>query len=1058
MATRTLHLCFLALFSTTQTGYGFNIDVRFPVIKEGKTKDSLFGFSVAQHKQTQKSKQYMLLIGAPKEQAFPQLKPKVNETGAIYTCPVSTDPTDCTRMDLVSSTDSSEIVEGMWLGVSVSSQRRIEEGRVLACGHRYIKSYGSDGQRSMVGKCYVRGNDLTYDPSDEWQTHTYEACSPFDLDLEGLCNMGISAGMTDTDVYMGAVGSFTWQGNVHVTWRDTNPFNSWDYSDKDFGKLEKNSYDYMGYSVVEETKLLSRDEDTLVAGAPREAESGAVTLAKKDDGKLLIPVTTIIGDQLGSYFGSSIAVTDLNNDDWNDLIIGAPFYFERKEERGGAVYVYMNENGSFQKKASVVLYGTTNSAFGIAVAAIGDVNQDGFQDFAVGAPFEGSGKVYIWMGSMKGISAGPSQVIEGKDVGTEGFKTFGYSLSGGLDMDENMYPDILVGSLDDRIALLRARPVIHLSTDFSVEPKIVDSSQCGDPCIKVKICFSFILSNGNKAFNREITLKYTVEADIDRRSPRVRFVDSRLGTHSDLMSLSSKKCVDLGLSVDEIVVDKLRPVVFSLNVSLQEQNIKVKRTLQNLDAFPILSDKQNLRKRTEINFQKECGSDNRCTSNLQLTAQCANERYQPFPRNGGQQVMKYNSNVKKVVLMVVVTNLPELGREAEDAHQASINVTLPPTLLYSGRRSQVRSPADGSLLTDSVECRADLTFVNCDLGNPLKSYDQVDLQLIFETAGITLFTEEIELQLQLGTLSHQTDLDPVAVPLRVENTILSSFSIDPSVVQTYFSGAVMGESAMNSTSDVGSLIEHTFKVGVDGEPLGSLGTLVLEFEWPFEVINGKWLLYLTEIVTKGKSETRCVPPGDVVNLLNLPLSGEHSRRQRRDAHIEAYSDPPVEAAVSILTPRKETYLLECSKGTARCITFSCPLINMSNYAEVIVRSRVWNSTMLEDYSNALRVKVKGEVTLKLVTDKPNIKMDSQSRDFLVNIDPVLAEEAPYEIPFWIFIIAGAAGVLLLSIIIFVLWKCGFFKRASRREMYEAKSQKAEMKIQPSETERLTDDY
>lgn len=28
----------------------------------------------------------------------------------------------------------------------------------------------------------------------------------------------------------------------------------------------------------------------------------------------------------------------------------------------------------------------------------------------MGAPFEGSGKVYIWMGSMKGVSSEPSQV------------------------------------------------------------------------------------------------------------------------------------------------------------------------------------------------------------------------------------------------------------------------------------------------------------------------------------------------------------------------------------------------------------------------------------------------------------------------------------------------------------------------------------------------------------------------------------------------------------------------------------------------------------------------
>ena len=35
---------------------------------------------------------------------------------------------------------------------------------------------------------------------------------------------------------------------------------------------------------------------------------------------------------------------------------------------------------------------------------------------------------------------------------------------------------------------------------------------------------------------------------------------------------------------------------------------------------------------------------------------------------------------------------------------------------------------------------------------------------------------------------------------------------------------------------------------------------------------------------------------------------------------------------------------------------------------------------------------------------------------------------PYEVPFWIFIIAGAAGMLLLSVIIFILWKVGGERR------------------------------
>lgn len=122
---------------------------------------------------------------------------------------------------------------------------------------------------------------------------------------------------------------------------------------------------------------------------------------------------------------------------------------------------------------------------------------------------------------------------------------------------------------------------------------------------------------------------------------------------------------------------------------------------------------------------------------------------------------------------------------------------------------------------------------------------------------------------------------------------------------------------------------------------------------------------------------------------------------------------------------------ECSKGTARCVTFTCPLLNMTEEAQIHVRSRLWNSTMLEvryththlslnlvsklplmssaqhdslnvccfqsnqrqikfltqtslnvcilqDYANALRVRVKGQATLKLITDKPTLRMESQT--------------------------------------------------------------------------------
>uniref|UniRef100_A0AAQ4PKZ5 Integrin, alpha 3b n=1 Tax=Gasterosteus aculeatus aculeatus TaxID=481459 RepID=A0AAQ4PKZ5_GASAC len=1006
----------LAACHGTRTCGGFNVDVRFPVVKEGQTAGSLFGFSVALHQQKEGSAKYLLLAGAPKEKA--ESLQNVNETGAVYSCPVTTDRSDCSRMDLVSTTNPSEMVEGMWLGVTVASQRGKSAGRVLACGHRYVKIMkgGSEEQRRMVGKCYVRSNDLTFNPSDEWQTNSYEVCNPTqDMELEGMCNMGMSGGMTDTDVYIGAPGSYLWQGNVHVTWRNPDEANAWDSLTKDFGVLTKRN-SYMGYSVLEERKLLSRDEYTVVTGSPRNESRGAVVLGTKA-GNDIKAVLFILGEQVGSYFGSSLAVADLNNDDWNDLIVGAPFYFDRMKDEGGAVYVFMNENGSFQTRASVVLKGPSGSAFGFAVAPIGDVNQDGFQDFAVGAPFHKTGEVHIWLGSKQGISGESSQVIEGESVANGSFNTFGYSINGGMDVDGNGYPDILVGSLDNRVALLRARPVLHLTKAFNVEPKIVDPKDCPEstPCITATLCASFTLSNGNKNFKENIMVKYTVEADVERRrSPRVRFQKS---DDTGFLSLpaSTEICHNVTLVVVAPVRDKLQPVVFSLNLSLHEQNRESRRSLQNLDFFPIFSQGQNLTQRTKIDFQRECGFDNKCSSNLQLTAHFADEDDKPYPRYGKIQKLQFRRNMKIIRLMVNVTNLPAAGKLGEDAHQAALNVTIPDELRYSGVRSS----------DHDVQCSLQETVI-CELGNPLKGNEAVSLELKFETSGISLYTQEIQSLLLLSTLSEQSDLKPVPVGLLIENTILPSFSMANERVSTQFSGTVMGESAMVNGSDVGSLVEFSFRVNMGGQPLGDMGTLAVELEWPFEVANGKWLLYLMKVFVKGESELEC-KPGGVVNPLNLTLSGSGRRRTRRQTAVDAgetmkpFIVEP-QAAITLLSPRKEAYLLECSKGTARCVTLTCPLPNMTDSAEVYVRSRLWNSTMLEDYSNALRITVKGQATLKLITDKPTIRMDPQPVTFAVEIEPLERVEAPYELPLWIIISAVVAGILLLGIIIVILWK------------------------------------
>jgi hypothetical protein len=89
-----------------------------------------------------------------------------------------------------------------------------------------------------------------------------------------------------------------------------------------------------------------------------------------------------------------------------------------------------------------------------------------FIDIAVGAPYdgpEGRGAVYIYHGSDKGIMEKPSQVIQAEDV-VSALSTFGFSVSGGMDLDENEYPDLVVGAYESDTA-------VYLRYFFKVDPK-----------------------------------------------------------------------------------------------------------------------------------------------------------------------------------------------------------------------------------------------------------------------------------------------------------------------------------------------------------------------------------------------------------------------------------------------------------------------------------------------------------------------------------------------------------------------------------------------------------
>uniref|UniRef100_A0A8C6CFQ0 Integrin subunit alpha 3 n=2 Tax=Monodon monoceros TaxID=40151 RepID=A0A8C6CFQ0_MONMO len=1007
--------CALALMvaASDRVASAFNLDTRFLVVKEAGNPGSLFGYSVALHRQTERQQRYLLLAGAPRDLAVPD--GYTNQTGAVYLCPLTAHKNDCERMDIAEKSDPDHhIIEDMWLGVTVASQG--PAGRVLVCAHRYTQVLwsGSEDQRRMVGKCYVRGNDLELDPSDDWQTYHNEMCNSNTDYLEtGMCQLGASGGFTQNTVYFGAPGAYNWKGNSYMIQRKDWDLSEYSYKDPaDQGNL------YIGYTMQVGSAVLHPTSTTIVTGAPRHQHVGAVFLLSQEAGGDLRRRQVLEGRQVGAYFGSAIALADLNNDGWQDLLVGAPYYFERKEEVGGAIYVFMNQAGtSFPAHPSLLLHGPSRSAFGFSVASVGDINQDGFQDVAVGAPFEGLGKVYIYHGSSRGLLRQPQQVIHGEKLGLPGLATFGYSLSGQMDVDENLYPDLLVGSLSDHIVLLRARPVINiLHRTLVARPSVLDPTLCtATSCVQVELCFAYNQSAGDPNYRRNITLAYTLEADRDRRPPRLRFARSQSAIFHGFFSMPEMRCQTLELLLMDNVRDKLRPIIISMNYSLPLRMPERPRLgLRSLDAYPVLNQAQALENHTEVQFQKECGPDNKCDSNLQMQAAFVSELGQRLSR------LPYSRDFRKLLLSINLTNTPSRERAGEDAHEALLTLAVPPALLLSS----VRPPG---------ACQANETMtIVCELGNPFKRNQRMELLIAFEVIGVTLHTRELQAQLQLSTSSHQDDLWPVTLTLLVDYTLQASLSMVSHRLQSFFGGTVMGESGMKTVEDVGSPLKYEFQVGPVGEGLAALGTLILGLEWPYEVSNGKWLLYPTEITVHGNGSWHCRPPGDLVNPLNLTLSVPGDRPpspQRRRRQLDpGGGQGPLPVTLAAAKKAKSEIQLSCGGDHTRCVWLECRIPDAPVITNVTVQARVWNSTFIEDYKDFDRVRVASWATLFLRTSVPTINMENKTVRFSVDIDSELVEELPAEIELWLVLVAVSAGLLLLGLIILLLWKCDFFKR------------------------------
>uniref|UniRef100_A0A9J7YIE4 Integrin, alpha 6, like n=1 Tax=Cyprinus carpio carpio TaxID=630221 RepID=A0A9J7YIE4_CYPCA len=932
----------------------FNLDTQNVMKKSGEA-DTLFGFSMAMHHQLKPSEERVLLIGAPRAKALPNQN--ANISGGLYRCKF-TQSNDCERIKV-------DIKEKQWLGVRVRSQGR--GGKVVTCAHRY-QDWSFDNQR-LLGRCFVLEQDLTLVKDGE---STRTICKNREPDKHnfGYCQQGVSVAFSKDNRYLvyGAPGAYDWKGTAKLYRQET--FETGDHNQRQHKLIPVDISSFLGFVVDTGMNLMKKGELNVVAGAPRSNHSGEVLLLRMEEKaeiRNLKAEYILQGPGLASSFGYDLTILDINSDGWDDLVVGAPEFSNKNmdEDVGGAVYVYINQakGQRWNQIKPVCLYGKRDSMFGLAVAHIGDIDQDGYQDFAVSAPNEdtGRGRVYIYHGSAAGFHKKPEVL----DSGHPGIKSFGYSLAGNMDIDDNGYPDLAVGSLSDTVQVYRSKPVVNIEKTLTLTPNAIDfkAQDCKRySCyITAQSCFTYTVQT--PTYNHKLRIKYTLMADtvrIERGLPsRVVFVNSEAAQGDQELSVQGKQeCIQTKLRL--IHDDKLTIISISLSVSLQSNNLK--QTFRNLPGLePVLNTLQE-----NVTFiNAGCGSDNICQSNLQLqysfcTKDQQGDKCDPLAMENDIPVISPGD--ENIALEVTVTNIG-----GDDAHQSQLSVTFPEFLRLSSVELKKSSETQ-------VQCNPNenKTQANCQLGNPFKRDSEVSFFLILSTESSC-------------DLKYCCSLIKGMLGVFFSDVFCLRSLAKPS--QLFFGGKVKDEKAMKSEDDIGSLVQYEFRIINLGRPLKSFGSVVLNIQWPKATKEGKRLLYLVQIKDQGTNIIHCTP-SEAINPLRF-IKVASSRRRR-----EVEREPGLEALVSttdffpFLGNKRKYKTLTCADDL-RCVDIKCPLEAVNSTTAVVLHARLWNNTFLE-------------VKLTVFRERK----------------PALLSRVPW----WVILFSIMTALLLMALLFYLLWK------------------------------------
>ncbi|KAM6957804.1 integrin alpha-IIb [Aplochiton taeniatus] len=935
-----------------------------------------------------------IVIGAPKANTS---QPGVREGGGVYLCPWSPGGGTCDVIDFDLKGDETytgsvlhfqSFKSNQWFGASVRSA----QGHILACAplfHWNVMKEKAESQNTPVGNCFlldqITGDSTPFSPCRDILVEAdYKALSY--INDRRYCEAGFSSDITkDGRVVLGAPGGFYFQGQV-ITATVSDIVKSGQsqaairYVAGVSQSLESSGgYDrYHGYSVASGQLTGDSVTDYLV-GVPNDRNTAGSVKIYNGAYNRLTEHHAFQGPQVASYFGHSVAVSDINGDGLDDVLVGAPLFMERvagQLQELGQVSVYLQRGHAHfpsrpdQCLSGVVVYGR----FGSALAPLGDLDMDGYNDVVVGSPWAGKGgQVSVYLGNADGLSATPSQVINSPSPSNRA--AFGFSLRGGTDVDGNGYPDLSQ-------SVIRTKTQLSLYPDF-LNPEVkrceLQSSNQPVACFTIQMCVHV----SGHSIPQEIVLE--AELQLDKMKQPMARRTLLLSTNQPLerfqLTIQREVGVACGnqtayLRPEAEVRDKLSPIFISVNYSLSLENSN--------SQGAVLHGQKAAMAQTRIIL--DCGEDNVCVPELKLSAKSGTE---------GLVVGEDHP----VLLLVSAEN------HGEGAYETELEIRPPRHTHYQSVRF--------SRLVCVQRKENQTVLVVCELGNPMKPGTMLQAGLFFSVGHLEEVESHVSFTLKI-TSKNRVNPNSNVVTVKMKVTAEASLEIrggssPPEVVLPLPDWLPLVHPG--NLDEIGPLVEHVYELRNLGP---SMVSARLQVDFPSRQ-RGHFLFYVFANATE--------------DFLSCSAHGPDIDPYGLASNSTVAAVPVIDQEEEPEAHSRDSVHVNCSSG-AECVRFVCDTAELERGWSAVVRisARLWIHTFTQrPYVNYDLV---SQASYEVINTSSKVQPLLPSHGQTETQTSVLwrGPDGEREVPVGWVVLSIISGLLLLALLCFIFWKVGFFNR------------------------------